>query len=199
MPFSSNAELPKSIKDELPDEAQSIFRNVLNSQLESGKSDDVASAAAWGALSRQGWEKNSDGKWVSVGKFSALVKFKTFDTDKRQVFGWASVVKTKDGEVIEDTQGDIITVDEMEKGAYSFVKTSRKAGEMHERIGVGTLVESMVFTKEKQKALGISKGSMPEGWWVGFEVDADVFAKVKDGTYSAFSIGGTGKRKEIED
>jgi len=199
MPFSSNVDLPKAIKDVLPDEAQTILRNVVNSQLGDGKSDEVAFASAWGALSRQGWEKNSDGKWTKIEKFSALVKFKSFDTEKRQVFGWASIVKTKDGEVIKDTQNDVITVDELEKGAYTFVKTSRVAGEMHEKIGVGTLVESMVFTKEKQEALGIAKGTMPEGWWVGFEVDGDVFEKVKSGEYSAFSIGGTGKRKMIED
>lgn len=197
MPFSSNEALPKPVKEALPSEAQDIFRNVVNAQLGDGKSEEVAFASAWGALSRQGWEKNTDGKWEKVTKASFLFKVKETNVDKRLVFGWASIAKTASGEIIEDTQGDIIQVDELEKGAYRFVKNSRQASEMHVRMGVGTMVESMVFTKEKQQALGIAEGSMAEGWWVGFEVSQEVFDKVKDGTYSDFSIGGRGKRKVI--
>lgn len=197
MPFSSNETLPKSIKEALPSEAQDIFRNVVNAQLGDGKSEEVSFASAWGALSRQGWEKNTDGKWEKVTKADIVFKVTETNVDKRLVFGWASIAKTAAGETIEDTQGDVIKVEELEKGAYLFVKNSRQAGEMHVRMGVGTMVESMVFTKEKQKALGIEKGSMPEGWWVGFEVTQEVFDKVKDGTYSDFSIGGRGKRKVI--
>ena len=125
-----------------------------------------------------------------------VFKVKDTDVEKNLVFGWASVTKNAGGDVIADTQGDIIKSSEIEKGAYLFVKNSRMAGEMHEKMGVGTLVESMVFTKEKQAALGIS---VQEGWWVGFEVTPEVFAKVKSGVYKDFSIGGRGKRKVIED
>ena len=60
------------------------------------------------------------------------------------------------------------------------------------------MIESMVFTKEKAAALGIPEGTMPEGWWVGFEVtDDEVWKKVKDGTYKMFSIEGTAQRVEI--
>jgi len=128
-----------------------------------------------------------------------VFKVKDTDVDKNLVFGWASVTKNAGGDVIADTQGDIIKSSEIEKGAYLFVKNSRMAGEMHQKMGVGTLIESMVFTKEKQEALGIAKGSMQEGWWVGFEVTPEVFAKVKSGEYKDFSIGGRGKRKTIED
>jgi len=126
-----------------------------------------------------------------------LLKFKETNTDKNLVFGWASVAETSDGSVVKDLQDDIIKVEELEKGAYRFVKNSRTAGEMHERIGVGSLVESMVFTKDKQKALGIPEGTMPVGWWVGFEVTPDVFAKIKSGEYKAFSIGGRGQRTKV--
>ena len=64
--------------------------------------------------------------------------------------------------------------------------------------GVAVLVESMVFTKEKQNALGIAEGTIPEGWWIGFKVtDPDVWDKVKDGTYSMFSIEGEAIREEV--
>ena len=37
-----------------------------------------------------------------------------------------------------------------------------------------------------------------EHWWIGFQVtDADVWEKVKDGTYSMFSIEGKAERVEV--
>jgi hypothetical protein len=119
------------------------------------------------------------------------------DDDKRLVFGWASVAVRATGEVIEDQQDDIIEIDELERAAYDFTADFGTAGEMHERGGVGRLVESVVFTKEKAAAMGIPDGYMPEGWWVGFRIDdAEVWQKVKDGAYSMFSIEGTAIRQE---
>ena len=38
------------------------------------------------------------------------------------------------------------------------------------------------------------------GWWIGFKVlDEEVWEKVKDGTYSMFSIEGTAERVEADD
>jgi len=120
------------------------------------------------------------------------------DDDKRLVFGWASVAVRATGEVIEDFQGDVIEIDELEKAAHEYTADFGTAGEMHERGGVGRLVESVVFTKEKAAAMGIPDGYMPEGWWVGFRIDdADVWQKVKDGTYSMFSIEGTAQRVPV--
>ena len=69
---------------------------------------------------------------------------------------------------------------------------------MHERGGVAYLIESVVFTEEKMAAMGIPEGTLPVGWWIGFQVtDADVWKKVKDGTYSMFSIEGKAERVEV--
>lgn len=117
--------------------------------------------------------------------------------DQNLVFGWANIVE-KDGVVVTDSQGDQIDIADLEKAAYDYALFSREAGEMHERTsGVGQLVESMVMTVEKQKALGIPEGSTPLGWWVGFKIAPDVFEKIKDKTYSMFSIGGLASREEI--
>lgn len=97
-----------------------------------------------------------------------------------------------------DHSGDIVDVAEIEKAAYRFVKLYREGSDNHERGGIGVVIESMVFTKEKAEALGIPAGVMPEGWWVGFEVsDEEVWKKIKDGTYSMFSIEGTAERVEL--
>ena len=62
------------------------------------------------------------------------------------------------------------------------------------------MIESVVFTPEKLKALGLAEDSLPTGWWIGFHVtDADVWEKVKDGTYNMFSIEGTAVRVPIEE
>lgn len=120
--------------------------------------------------------------------------------DKRLAFGWASVAVTVNGEAINDYQEDVIEPDELEAAAYKYVEFYRDGGEEHERSGVATIIESIVFTKEKQTALGLPDGSLPEAWWIGFHVhDADVWEKVKDGTYPMFSIEGEAVRKEIED
>lgn len=120
------------------------------------------------------------------------------DDDKRLVFGWASIIKDADGRVLIDRQDDFIdSEDELEKSAYDYVLNSRDGGEMHVRKGVSTVVESVVFTKEKQEALGIPEGTMPVGWWVGFRVDDDdVWSAVKKGDYIGFSVHGTGQRNK---
>ena len=52
----------------------------------------------------------------------------------------------------------------------------------------------------KMAAMGIPEGTLPVGWWIGFQVtDADVWEKVKDGTYSMFSIEGEAERVEVKD
>ena len=118
--------------------------------------------------------------------------------EKMQAFGWASVAIAENGETLEDWQGDIIEPDELESAAYKFVDLYREGGEMHERGGVAYLIESVVFTEEKMAAMGIPEGTLPVGWWIGFQVtDADVWEKVKDGTYSMFSIEGKAERVEV--
>ncbi|MEH2960084.1 XkdF-like putative serine protease domain-containing protein [Candidatus Merdisoma sp. JLR.KK006] len=122
------------------------------------------------------------------------------DDDKMLAFGWASVSMRVDGELIEDWQKDIVEPDELERAAYDFVELYREGGEMHERGGTAVLIESVVFTEEKLQAIGIPAGTLPIGWWIGFKVlDKDVWEKVKDGTYSMFSIEGEAQRIEVDD
>lgn len=73
---------------------------------------------------------------------------------------------------------------------------SRETGEMHQTFGVGKVVGSLVVTPEKLAALGMTSDRM--GWVVEiFVEDVDVWAKVVDGTYPAFSIGGVGVYEEV--
>ena len=124
------------------------------------------------------------------------------DDDKRQVFGWASLIE-KDGQPVLDKQGDVIGPDEMEKSAYRYVLESRKGGNQHKRteydepLHVSDMIESLALTREKQQALGMGPDA-PVGWWVGFKVNDDqTWADVKNGKVTAFSIHGRGRREDM--
>lgn len=126
--------------------------------------------------------------------------FKTND-DKRLVFGWASVAITVDGEQLEDRQQDMIDPEDLESAAYEYVLNFRDAGEEHipSMRKKGKLIESCVFTAEKQKAMGLPEGILPVGWWIGFKIDDDdAWERVRNGTYQMFSIEGKAQREPVE-
>lgn len=118
--------------------------------------------------------------------------------DQQLVSGWASVSVNKDGSIPLDWQDDVIVPEDLEKAAINFMLDYRESGEMHEGQAKGQVVESIVFTKEKQEILGIPEGILPQGWFITVKVnDAEAFAKVKDGTYKMFSIQGTSRRVKV--
>lgn len=126
----------------------------------------------------------------------------TKTNDEQQVvFGWASVSKDINGQLLQDWQGDIIEPEDLEKAAFDFVLNFRDAGERHNPNlrKKGKLVSSLVFTEEVQKALNIPTGTVPVGWFVGFHIDdPKTWQEVKKGKYLMFSIEGQGIREPIE-
>lgn len=129
------------------------------------------------------------------------IKILKTDEDQHLVFGWASVAITVDGEVLEDRQHDMIDPEDLEEAAYEYVLNFRDTGEEHlpGYRKKGKLIESCVFTPEKQKAMGIPEGILPVAWWIGFKIDdEDTWQRVKNGTYKMFSIEGKAEREEIE-
>jgi len=125
--------------------------------------------------------------------------FKIIKSDEQgRVFGWANVAFTADGQQVEDLQKDLIDEADLEEAAYKFMAEFQTAGEMHQRMGVAKVIESCVFTKEKQAAMGIPEGTLPVGWWLGLEVTDDAVKKaVQDRKLTAFSIGGKARREEV--
>ena len=127
-------------------------------------------------------------------------EFSKFDDDKMQAFGWASIV-TKDGSPVVDKQGDYISIEDLEEAAYTYVHKSRVGGDMHKRDGdaphhVSDMIESIVFTPEKIRALELPE-NFPEGWWVGYQIhDPQVWAEVRKRGRTGFSIHGRGIRKD---
>lgn len=64
MPWRNNNELPDSVRSVLPDAAQTRWRQVANSRLAAGDSEESAIRQAWHVVGL-GWKKPKDGtKWV---------------------------------------------------------------------------------------------------------------------------------------
>lgn len=139
------------------------------------------------------------------------------DDEQQLVFGYANVAVSKStsggsgGVEFFDLQRDSIPPAELEKAAYDFVLEFRDTGEMHKGGSVGQLIESIVFTPDKLKALatdpvsgvvyeeGLSvlKQLLPPRWWVGFKLDKSAYQAVKSGKYKMFSIAGEADRTEV--
>ena len=127
-----------------------------------------------------------------------FVIYKEQSFEKGLVSGWANVAKNVDGNAPLDWQGDIIDPSDLEDAAIAFMKEYRDSGVLHEGGSTGVVVESIVMTKDKQAAMGIPEGTVPEGWFITVQLtDDDVIAKVKSGEYKMFSIQGTAEREAL--
>lgn len=73
MPYKSNSELPESVRENLPEHGQDIYREAFNNAWKEYKEpserrgkesrEEVSHKVAWSAVEKV-YEKNSEGKWV---------------------------------------------------------------------------------------------------------------------------------------
>lgn len=63
MPYNTNEDLPKSITDHLPYDAQTLYRKVFNSAYEQYETEVQAFKVAWAAVKKE-YEKGKDGMWL---------------------------------------------------------------------------------------------------------------------------------------
>ena len=67
MPYETKADLPDSVKDNLPAHAQDIYKEAYNSAWDQYDHDEErAHRVAWAAV-KQSYHKNVDGDWVKGG------------------------------------------------------------------------------------------------------------------------------------
>ena len=100
--------------------------------------------------------------------------------------------------MVEDTDGNYMTAEEITKAAYWYAKNGDKVDIQHsfKAIDGATVVESWIakadFEIEGQK---ISKGT----WLMTMEVtDKDVWAAIQKGNITGFSMGGVGEVSEVD-
>ena len=73
MPYSAKKDLPASVRDNLPQHAQDIYKEAYNSAWDEYKDPDdrdgdisreeISHRVAWSAVKNK-YEKNDDGEWV---------------------------------------------------------------------------------------------------------------------------------------
>lgn len=127
-------------------------------------------------------------------KAAFRVKFEKFHEEQQIAYGWASVIE-EDGREVVDHDQDTISEKELADFAQRFLLEKCGGKVMHKGERVSELVESMMFTKEKQKVLGIDLGKV--GWWVGFKYhDSDTWSRIKSGELPMFSIAFDAKRRK---
>ncbi|MDQ3566880.1 MAG: ChaB family protein [Actinomycetota bacterium] len=64
MAYEKVLNLPKGVKDNLPKQAQEIYKEAFNSAEEQYGEESRAHRVAWSAV-EQKYEKNENGNWVS--------------------------------------------------------------------------------------------------------------------------------------
>lgn len=130
-----------------------------------------------------------------VNKFESRGEVTKVDTERRIVYGYASVI-SKDGVPIVDLQGDIISADELEKAASEFMLGARFGKTMHKGDPTTTIIHSFPMTNETKKAYNIE--SPYEAWLIAVKVHDDAtWEMVKSGGLKDFSIGGAATRREV--
>ena len=114
--------------------------------------------------------------------------------------GWASVVTAADGTPIVDHDGDVIPIEELERAVHKAALESTgagRAGIMHQTSGQIAVIESLVLTAAKRKALDLPPG--PEGWIVTCRsTHPEVIEAVKGGSMLELSIKGEAERVPID-
>lgn len=100
---------------------------------------------------------------------------------------------------LTDSQGDVVSADEIEKAAHRYLVEYRKHDVQHAEVTLGVngnpfaeTVESFIAPQDMQIAdQPVLKGS----WVIGVHVtDPDTWGRVQKGEITGFSIGGTGER-----
>lgn len=120
------------------------------------------------------------------------------DDSQQRLFGWASIAVRKDGQQIEDLQGDLIDIEDLEAAWYDYVLESGELNILHKGDCQGQLIEAIVFTPEKLAALGLPPESLPLGAWVGYYVaDPACYQMIKSEGFVMFSIEGSAIREPV--
>lgn len=126
---------------------------------------------------------------------SIAFKIEKATPEGRFVSGWLSVVE-KDGKRVEDTQGDLISMDELRKGVHRYMNGERTIKKQHSGGEIGKMVEVVMIDDDFAKAHGITHSK--RGAWGTAEVtDEKVRKDVRENRVTGWSMGGKGKRTPI--
>lgn len=125
------------------------------------------------------------------------ISFKIEKADKtgRYVAGWLSVVE-KNGKVVEDSQGDRMSMETLRAGVHKYMRGSRIIKKQHSGDQIGEMSEVIMIDDDFAKAHGITH-SKRGAWGLAEITDEEVRKSVLAGDVTGWSMGGKGKRTEI--
>lgn len=115
IPYKTNADLPDGIRENLPGEAQTVYRTVFNDNEDKGESN--AAKIAWTAV-KNGWEKNSDGKWVRKETVTKTADVRIIQKAEKERYTLGIVYEPD----TVDSQGDWSTAEEIQKACHNFMR-----------------------------------------------------------------------------
>lgn len=134
--------------------------------------------------------KADDDNAVSFQSYGRILK-----TDKEKHYVTGIVYEP----MVEDTQGEYMTADEIVKAAHWFMKNTGEADIQHcfKKADGVEIVESFVAKSDME----ISGEAIKEGTWIitAEITNDDVWKSVEKGEITGFSMGGTGKRTITDD
>lgn len=135
-------------------------------------------------------EKTEERNW------SVTFEITKIDKEERLVHGWAVITSDENGIPIVDSDDHIIPTIELQKAVHdAFMQSSGvgKVGDMHEKSGIGDVVNTVIVTKKlRESAPEVFSSKGPEGWFTSFYVrDDEVWEKVKSGERPELSMRGT--------
>jgi hypothetical protein len=96
----------------------------------------------------------------------------------------------------EDSQGDMLDAEDIEKACHRFMVESRKADVQHNGVQAGAdLIENYIAPVDMQiEGEDVTKGSWVQAWQI---TDPVVKQEIEEGKRTGFSIGGTGVREPM--
>lgn len=111
---------------------------------------------------------------------------------KMQVFGWAYMAEEKDGTPVKDISGIDYHMDDLEPAIYDWIGAGyTNIGVQHEELWQGTVIESVVVTREKEAIWGLPPNSLPVAVWLGIQLwDAETYLRVLSGELRGLSLAG---------
>jgi hypothetical protein len=132
-------------------------------------------------------------------KFEPMMK----NEELQMLFGWTYVAQRPDGEMVIDHSGEFVkeeNFEDLENATYIFNIAYRQADIRHSCVAKGILIESVVMTKEKQKAMGIPEGIVPLGVWQGYWFpDKDDWSEIRKMKSPMYSLYGSAVKELIEE
>jgi 2'-5' RNA ligase/SAM-dependent methyltransferase len=121
---------------------------------------------------------------------SSVVRVMKADKERQIVYG---VVLEPD---TEDSQGDVISADDIEKTAHDYLIDSRVVGSGHTKAIKAHPVESYLAPVDFEVEGPHGKQTVKKGSWVlaAKITDPQEWDKIKKGDYTGWSVGGVGQR-----